>query len=194
MSDGVVSSKLLSLHVQRQPYASSVAPEKSRARASNEASAAQGKDDRVSLSRGATVAEIQQVLTSKLSEQLAARFEAAGISLEQARGLDMSAEATSSRIAGFATGLFDTFASQNPELAGNDLVDRFASVVHAAVSEGYSEALTALDGMGLAEDEGLLSTAQETMDLVHAKLEAFFARMRGEDASELEAVREAEKQ
>lgn len=193
MSDGVVSSKLLSLNVQRQQYASAATADKARSAGTNEASAAQGKDDRVSLSRGATVAEIQQVLQTKLSEQLAARFEAAGISLEQARGLDMSEEATASRIAGFAAGMFDTFADQNPELEGDALIDRFSSVVHAAVSEGYSEALTVLDDMGLTENDDLLSVAQRTMELVHAKLDALFARMRGEDASELEAAREVAK-
>jgi hypothetical protein len=146
--------------------------------------AAQGKQVAVSITRTDSVnisPESAMRLSNKLLEtevgkQLDAAFDKVGIDLKAGAGLDFSPEATSARIADFATGMFGIFRDQNPNLSEGELIDRFESTIRGAVDDGYAQAMKILGTMDLPDGAGDLG--KQTIDLVHKRFDDFFADLR----------------
>lgn len=117
-------------------------------------------------------------LEAENGQAIAAMFEELGIDLSDAVGIDHSANATSDRIVDASTAMFATFAQQNSELEGEDLISAFETTLHDAVDAGYGEAREMLDGLGV--EDSVLALGEETMDLVHRKFDSFFADLRAQ--------------
>ncbi len=99
--------------------------------------------------------------------------------------LDTSPEATSSRIADFAVGLFGLYKQQHPELGDEEALSKYETLIKGAVTSGYREALGVLKGLGV-NDRSILDTAQKTIDMVFEKLDRFFQSKR-EDLAQAES-------
>lgn len=117
-------------------------------------------------------------LDAENGQAIAAMFEEIGIDLYDAVGVDHSADATSDRIVDASSAMFATFADQNAELEGEDLISAFETTLREAVDAGYGEAREMLDGLGV--DDSVIALGEETMDLVHHKFDSFFADLRAQ--------------
>ncbi|SFX04270.1 DUF5610 domain-containing protein [Marinospirillum alkaliphilum] len=91
-----------------------------------------------------------------------------------------SPEQTANRIVAGATGYFEAFKKQNPNLSDEEQVEKFLSIISPAVDKGIGEAITILDGFGVF-DGAIKDNALKTQEFVHEKLEAFRQRMLGLD-------------
>lgn len=123
-------------------------------------------------------------LQTHLQEKLAQHF---GTQDDQAESINGSApkvyaeggaaadpEATASRIVGFALGLEQTFARQNPGLDEGELRLRFEEEIRKGVEEGFATARSFLSELG-QDDEETTSVIAQTWDLIQQKLDATFA-------------------
>lgn len=126
----------------------------------------------------ALVTSSLEQLASESGQEIAAMFEDLGIDLSETVGIDHSANATSDRIADASTAMFATFAEQNSELEGEELISAFETTLHDAVDAGYGEAREMLDGLGV--EDSVISLGEETMNLVHEKFDSFFADLRAQ--------------
>lgn len=119
---------------------------------------------------------LEQALATDAGERLDGLFKEQGIDLRDAAGIDMSPEAVSERIFGFASGMFGVFREQNPELSDEEAVDEYERVIGDAVTRGFEEAMEILEGMGIADQAR--ETAEETIGLLRDKLDQFFTNLR----------------
>lgn len=142
--------------------------------AKNEKNSAVSKtrSDQVSLSRKDAATSMRAVTErslAKILETTRAAAQELGIDLET---FDPSPEAVSSRIADFAIGLFGLYRQQNPDMGDEDALNSYQSLINGAIDQGYQEALGVLSGLGI-NDQGILDTAQKTIDMAHEKFNAF---------------------
>jgi hypothetical protein len=87
-------------------------------------------------------------------------------------------EATAQRIVDGTTALFSVFAKQNPNLEGEELIDKFMSTIRGGIEKGYNEAVGILEAIDAFQIDGVESGIQETMRLVDEKLLAFEESMK----------------
>lgn len=85
-------------------------------------------------------------------------------------GADFSPEATADRIVNFALSFFPMYASDNPDMSHEELVDSYRNMVEGAIDEGFSEALRILGELPSNVSEGI----DKTRSLVDGKLDDFF--------------------
>lgn len=90
-------------------------------------------------------------------------------------GLDVSPEATASRIVSMTTGMFSLYQESNPELSFKEQVNRFIEIVKSGVDQGFGEAREILDGLGVLEGE-IEQNIDSTYELVQKGLDAFRER------------------
>lgn len=83
----------------------------------------------------------------------------------QDSGVDVSAEATAGRIVSLSTAFFATYQDQNKDMALEEQIDSFLSVIGGGVDKGFSEARKILDGFGVLEGN-LAENINRTYDLV----------------------------
>lgn len=89
-----------------------------------------------------------------------------------------SPENTADRIVAGATGYFETFKKQHPNLSHEEQVEKFISIIAPAIDKGIDEAVSILKGFDVFDGE-IKDNALKTQALVHDKLEAFRERMLG---------------
>lgn len=89
-----------------------------------------------------------------------------------------SPENTADRIVAGATGYFETFKKQHPNLSHEEQVEKFISIIAPAIDKGIDEAVSILKGFDVFDGE-IKDNALKTQVLVHDKLEAFRERMLG---------------
>ena len=92
------------------------------------------------------------------------------------RGLDPAnhtPEKTAQRIVTGITALLPAFASQNPNLKGEELLDAFMTTVKGGVEKGFEDAMKTLEAVGALEVGGVEEGVYQTMNLVKEKLSAF---------------------
>lgn len=119
-------------------------------------------------------------LESESGQAIAELFDELGIDLSDSVDVNQSAEATSDRIVDASTAMYATFARQNSELEGEDLIAAFETTLHESVDLGYGEAREMLDGIGVGDD--IIALGEDTMGLVHAKFDSFFEGLRAQAA------------
>ena len=124
---------------------------------------------------------LEASLATEHGQALDALFQEHGVDLRHAAGLDLSPEATSERIFGFASGMYAIWREQHPELSEAEALDEYESVIRGATEQGFEEAMGILEGMGLADQAR--DTAEETMSLLREKLDHFFDARRAGTAS-----------
>lgn len=93
---------------------------------------------------------------------------------------EVTAEATADRIVKGATGLFEVYAKQNPDLEGEELLASFIDKVQSGITKGYDDAYSTLEGLGAFAFEGVREGVEKTKVLIEAKLKEFEASKRKE--------------
>lgn len=85
---------------------------------------------------------------------------------------DTSPKATADRILTFATGFYDTFKKQNPNLSEEEGLEQFISKISAGIDQGFGEARDVLGS--LKRLDGKVKTdIDETYELIQKGLSAF---------------------
>jgi hypothetical protein len=93
---------------------------------------------------------------------------------------DTTPEATADRIVKGATAFFATYAKQNPQLEGEELVTSFMEQIRSGVQRGYDDAFATLKSLGAFDFEGVQSGVEQTKILIEEKLAAFESAKRKE--------------
>jgi hypothetical protein len=91
------------------------------------------------------IAIVTERTISKLSAVVADARAALG--LPEGGPLDVSPEATATRIADFALNFFDKYQEQHPEVSGDDARKQFAKFIGDAIGQGIKEARGILDAL-----------------------------------------------
>ncbi len=117
--------------------------------------------------------KIEEMLHAKLAKAL----EAEGIDLSEHQGIDYSPDAVSQRIVDYSISLYGVFREQNTELSESDAMNKFESTIRGAVGVGYDDAMKALEGVGLPDE--VTALGEETMSMVNARFDEFFAKGSG---------------
>lgn len=129
------------------------------------------------LRNGVTKDFLQSALTTEIGQQVQDVLGKHGLSLNDASGLDWSAEATSDRIVAGTTSLLGTFARQNPDLSSEALLDKFETTIRNGVDRGYKQALSILEAVSTFSPE-VKELGQRTISMTHDKLTSWFAEQR----------------
>ncbi|WP_051560390.1 DUF5610 domain-containing protein [Marinobacterium jannaschii] len=108
----------------------------------------------------------------KVNELLEPEFGERAIESSHEEGLDVSPEATADRIVSLTTGLFSSYQEANPELQGEDLINRFVDVIGGGIAQGFGEAREILDGLNVLEGD-IASNIDKTYALVEEGLQQF---------------------
>lgn len=120
------------------------------------------------------------VLQDSLQDRLDAAFEEAGIDIDTGNllddTLDVSPEATATRIVEFATGFLDSFEQQRPEQAPSQRLDDFSGLIRNAVAEGFAQAQDFLRAFQPSEE--VQADIDRTFRLVMEGIERFAERRR----------------
>ena len=94
---------------------------------------------------------------------------------------DYTPEKTAETIVQGTTALMSTYAKQNPDLEGEELISGFMDTIRGGISTGYEKASSILGDIGAYEFEGVEDGVNETMKLVEEKLQAFEDNWRKEN-------------
>lgn len=117
-----------------------------------------------------------QETISKLNEMLAPDFGENAISAERLAeqgGMEYwSPENTANRIVQGTTGFFEAYKASNPNLEGEELLDRFLSVIGGGIEDGFKDATDILTGFGVY-DGSIKNNAEKTFELVQKGLADF---------------------
>jgi hypothetical protein len=137
-----------------------------------------GTVDRVDLSAGLSVDEVNRLLEKEVGRKVKEMFEEAGIEPTAVADTDWSPEATADRIFRGTTGLFDIWKSQHKDMNEEELINSFEQVVRASVDRGASEAIGLIEARKFEAEDTLVETARETIGLVHEKFDSYFEALR----------------
>lgn len=85
---------------------------------------------------------------------------------------DTSPKATADRILSFATGFYETFKKQNPNLSQQDSLDQFMKKIGAGIEQGFGEARDILTSINRLEGK-VKTDIDETYELIQKGLQAF---------------------
>lgn len=139
-------------------------------------------------SRGANAQKINyQEVVSKLEDVLRKELGDDNFSLDKlaakTSGVEgqedyWSPEKTSDRIVAGATGYFEAFKKQHPNLTEEEALDKFMDVITPAIDRGFNEAKDILQGFEIFKDD-VKENANRTLELVHEKLDLFRERVLG---------------
>jgi len=86
---------------------------------------------------------------------------------------EVTPEATADHIVKNITALFDGFAKSNPDLQGEDLINKFMEAARKGVEQGYGDAYKTLDDLGAFQFDGVKDGIEQTKKLIEDKLKAF---------------------
>lgn len=93
---------------------------------------------------------------------------------------EVTPEATADKIVQGATSFFDIFAKQNPDLQGEDLINKFMETIKGGIQTGYDQASQILDDAGAFQFDGVKGGIEKTKGLIEEKLKAWEAHKRKE--------------
>lgn len=143
--------------------------------------------DKVNLSVGMSVEDVNKLLVSEVGKKVKAMFEEAGIDPASLADTDWSPEATAERIFRGTTGMFGIWKSQHKKMSDDELIDSFEAVLRKSVDQGASEAIGLIEARGFDKEESIVGTARETISLVHEKFDDYFETLRNGSSEEIEA-------
>lgn len=127
------------------------------------------------LNKGLTILadEVIKKLNEILSPQLPEGIQSLNVE-------DHTPEKTAERIFQGVTSLMATFARQNKDLEGEELIKEFMSTIRGGIQEGYGQAMGILGNIGALDFEGVESGIGETMSLLEQKLADFEQQLLGD--------------
>ena len=86
--------------------------------------------------------------------------------------VDVSPEATASRIVSLATGFFHAYQQQNPDIAPEESLDKFMSIISAGIETGFKDARDILESLSVLGGK-IATDIDSTYDLVQEGLKHF---------------------
>jgi hypothetical protein len=86
--------------------------------------------------------------------------------------VDVSPEATATRIVSLATGFFHDFQQQNPDIAPDESLDEFMSIISGGIDSGFKDARDILDSLSVLDGK-IATDIDSTYDLVQQGLTHF---------------------
>ena len=128
-------------------------------------------------------------ITSKLNDILGEDAPEGGIASLNPE--DFTPEKTADIIVKGTTAMMDIFAKQNPDLEGEELLDKFMKTIRGGIQEGYSQAKAILGGIGAFEFDGVEDGISKTMSLVEEKLKTFEDQWRKDNLASEETSEES---
>ncbi len=140
-------------------------------------------DDPLALVYRAAIESINERLEPALGPQ--------ALQAAVAEGVDTSPEATAERIVTGSTMLLARYQAANPQLQGQELIDRFLTVIRGGIEQGFNEARDILDGLQVLSEE-IASDIDRTFALVEEGLERFRSQQLEQMGLSEPAVAEAE--
>ena len=87
-------------------------------------------------------------------------------------GIDVSPEATASRIASLSTAFFGQYQESHPELELEEALTSFVDIISGGIDKGFGEAREILDGLGVLGGD-IADNIDKTYELVQEGLAAF---------------------
>lgn len=119
---------------------------------------------------------LYQEAIDKLNEVLKPDLGENAISTEKLAeqgGMDYwTPENTANRIVQGTTAFFQAYKDSNPDLQGEELLDKFLGVIGGGIETGFKDATDILEGFGVY-DGSIKENAEKTYDLVQKGLQAF---------------------
>lgn len=81
-------------------------------------------------------------------------------------------EAVSERILQFATGFFEAYKRQNPNMSEEEALAKYSEIIEGAIDQGFSEAQEILEGLNVFEGD-VKNNAEKTYDLIQEGLKTW---------------------
>lgn len=116
-----------------------------------------------------------QKIVDKLNELLKSQLPDG---IQSLKPEEVTPEATAERIVAGATGFFEIFAKQNPDLSPEELLSKFMSEIRKGIEAGYGDAVKTLEDLGAFEFDGVEDGIKQTKVLIEEKLKAFETQKR----------------
>lgn len=86
--------------------------------------------------------------------------------------IDVSPEATAKRIVSLATGFFNAYQQQNPEMVPQESLDKFMSIISGGINQGFTDARDILENLSVLDGK-IATDIDSTYDLVQEGLNHF---------------------
>ena len=96
--------------------------------------------------------------------------------------IDVSPQATATRIVSMATGFFGTFQQQNQHSSPEESLEEFMSVISGGIDQGFKDAREILESLSVLEGK-IATDIDSTYDLVQEGLKDFSDNFFGETES-----------
>jgi len=97
--------------------------------------------------------------------------------------IDVSPEATATRIISLATGFFHSFQQQNPDIAPEESLNKFMSIISGGIEQGFTDARDILESLSVLDGK-IATDIDSTYDLVQEGLKLFADNFFTESISE----------
>lgn len=97
--------------------------------------------------------------------------------------IDVSPEATATRIVSFATGFYHTFQQQNLDIAPDESLNTFMTVISGGIEQGFKDAREILESLSVLEGK-IEADIDSTYDLVQEGLKNFVDNFNTIDTTE----------
>jgi hypothetical protein len=110
------------------------------------------------------IGELEGMLRTDLGDRV--------IQTAYAEQLDVSPEATATRILSRSTAFFEPYQAQHPDLSEDDARLSFTALIGTGIQQGFDQARDILEGLGVLEGD-IASAIDTTLNLVMQRLEAF---------------------
>jgi len=118
------------------------------------------------------MALLYKTALSAINEALDPTKETKPIQTAYDNQIDVSPEATATRIVSLATGFFNAFQQQNPDMVPEDSLDKFMSVIRGGIDKGFQDAREILESLSVLDGK-IATDIDSTYDLVQEGLEHF---------------------
>jgi hypothetical protein len=118
------------------------------------------------------MALLYKTALSAINEALDPTTETKPIQKAYDNQVDVSPEATASRIVSLATGFYQAYQQQNPNMAPEESLDNFMSVISGGIDTGFKDARDILESLSVLDGK-IASDIDSTYDLVQEGLKQF---------------------
>jgi hypothetical protein len=118
------------------------------------------------------MALLYKTALSAINEALDPTQETKPIQTAYENQVDVSPEATATRIVSLATGFFHAFQQQNTDLAPEESLDKFMSIISSGIDNGFKDARDILDSLSVLDGK-VATDIDSTYDLVQEGLKHF---------------------
>ncbi|MBL4822200.1 MAG: DUF5610 domain-containing protein [Colwellia sp.] len=118
------------------------------------------------------MALLYKTALSAINEALDPTRETKPIQSSYDNKIDVSPEATATRIVSLATGFYHDFQQHNPDLAPEESLNKFISVISGGIDQGFKDARDILESLSVLDGK-VATDIDSTYDLVQEGLKYF---------------------